>query len=267
MSPHTMPQKSSKFLAKNRSILITFTLLLIAGLSVGCTTTKTRLALPTQFEKQASLMPVVQPKDLFSEEKMEFGPYKVNEVRRTWIDNHKNNNPKLKFSRSKQRYKFQVSNYQGRRWFVKCDNKSRRKVQAVKVKAKAKTPLAKHLTQKVKAEKVTSRLFCRMWTADGDSYWKMLVYANGPKKALQGEIWSDEIRVNVFGRHKASSATKLKKNPTGYHFRLGREMIGAVDIMNGGAVWMKKRLKPEQRQLVAAASSALLLYKELRSTL
>jgi hypothetical protein len=40
-----------------------------------------------------------------------------------------------------------------------------------------------------------------------------------------------------------------------------------VETLNSGAVWMGPDLEPAQRQIVAAAASALLLLEDLRGSL
>jgi hypothetical protein len=53
---------------------------------------------------------------------------------------------------------------------------------------------------------------------------------------------------------------------TGYEFRDADGVIGAVEVLNRGAVWLSGDLGAERRRTLAAASAALLLLEDLRST-
>ncbi len=49
----------------------------------------------------------------------------------------------------------------------------------------------------------------------------------------------------------------------GFDFRLGDEIVAAVQILDDGIVWLSNKLNPEQRLILASACSALMLRDDL----
>lgn len=59
--------------------------------------------------------------------------------------------------------------------------------------------------------------------------------------------------------HLASGQRALGTEPLGIEFRRGGEVIGAVETVNEGRVWLRDDLAPESRLALAAVAAALLL--------
>lgn len=57
----------------------------------------------------------------------------------------------------------------------------------------------------------------------------------------------------------------LAFGPVGYELRVDGAVVGAVQTINGGAVWIEASASPEVRQAAALASATLLLYQSIDS--
>jgi len=54
---------------------------------------------------------------------------------------------------------------------------------------------------------------------------------------------------------------------TGYELRSGDRVVGAVEVIGGGAVRLRPELGATERAVLAATAAALLLLEDLRATL
>jgi len=78
---------------------------------------------------------------------------------------------------------------------------------------------------------------------------------------LQGEGISIEIRPI---QQLANGQRSLDMQVPGFEFVLQEEVIGAVEVINNGRIWLSNNLNPDQKIVLASVASALLLRSELQ---
>jgi hypothetical protein len=93
----------------------------------------------------------------------------------------------------------------------------------------------------------------------GDDEWTMGLFDRTPGR--RGEIGGENpwtIRSVLVTEGSPISSSE----PLGYEILRGGEVIGAVEVINRGRVWMVPSLDPGDQQRVAAAAAALLLFRD-----
>ncbi len=63
----------------------------------------------------------------------------------------------------------------------------------------------------------------------------------------------------------ANGQRNLGQQPLGFQFVYGGEVVGAVETLNNGRVWLKDGLEPKLRLVLSSVAAALLLRSELES--
>ena len=76
----------------------------------------------------------------------------------------------------------------------------------------------------------------------------------------RGQVQLGERKLLLEARDMHGRADTV--NPAGYAIRDGERDVGAVQTANGGAAWIAADLDAQSRGVVAAASAALLLYRQ-----
>ena len=81
---------------------------------------------------------------------------------------------------------------------------------------------------------------------------------------MDGLLGDGATRISVKGTRELAGGAWPLTEATGYLFYRDQDLVGAVDVVNQGAVWFEKDLADDARSAVAASASALLLHRDLR---
>lgn len=111
------------------------------------------------------------------------------------------------------------------------------------------------------------RLSCTLRHAGGDSAssWRLTVQPV-PNEVPDGELIGPTGRLQVVGSvHNHEGQVLRGARPLGYYIRGGGRAIAALEVIGGGAVWLDPELSPGQRDIIAAALAALLIWDGLIS--
>jgi hypothetical protein len=112
----------------------------------------------------------------------------------------------------------------------------------------------------------SAELECRLVDGrDIDDIWRLTLSGKG-KSPLSGALSGSGGRFVVRGTRAVTRGLR-PATATGYYFNRGERTVAAVEVLHPGAVWFDEELGEPERGVLAAASAALLLLEDLRSTL
>ena len=107
-------------------------------------------------------------------------------------------------------------------------------------------------------------LGCSLTTADGRPRGELLM-TEQDRHRLAGTMIRDDIRVELVPSRRFEGGRVETFAPIGYDLRVDGHTVGAVQTINGGAVWIDRSAPPALRDAAAVAAATLLLYEELDS--
>ena len=222
---------------------------------VACSTAK--MACPPELSASAVEMIVTGRQGFGLSESFKFGPYQVMDVHRGWRVTTAWGIFGYGSSKSEQPFEFKVHNHGKAAWQAHC---------AVGVRW-TEMELNNFMdTGGILEWGLTSHaLFTSEFLQpDKEKPWKMVMKQETQDRVMDGLLGDGDIRISVKGTRKLAGSTWPLTEATGYLFYRDQDLVGAVDVLNQGAVWIEKDLPDPMRSVLAAAASALLLYRDLR---
>jgi hypothetical protein len=226
------------------------TLVVLLAFAPSCS--MARMPVPESLSA-AERMPVSGRQGLILRQQLRFGSYEAHNLRRSWTRGRDRGETTLATqSERRQAYSFTLRENGHDAWFVACH------ASVVMVTIETRV-VDLHPTNE-------SALYCNLQPlADPTAAWE-LVLREQRERPLSGTLSHGEATVQVAGTNRVERALPMG-NTTGYEFRQDGEVIGAVEVINSGAVWLRGDRSPERRALLSAASAALLLLEDLRETI
>ncbi len=95
-------------------------------------------------------------------------------------------------------------------------------------------------------------------------FYVMNLNQNNVSRAVEGRIIGEDSFISIEPIKKLEgNKAYLSAQAPGFEFKLNGQVIGAVEVLNKGRIWIKKDLSEENRLLVASVASALLLRSDL----
>jgi len=222
---------------------------------VACTTA--RMARPPEFSASAVEMPVTGRQGFSLSESFRFGPYHVSDVHRGWRVTTSWGILGYGSSKSEQPFEFKLRAHDGAIWRAHCASGVRWKEMEFNNFMDTGGVLEWELS--------SHALFtCEFSLPDGKRPWRMVMKQETQDLVMDGLLGDGATRIFVKGTRELEGGAWPLTEATGYLFHRDQDLVGAVDVLNQGAVWMKKDLSADMRGAVAAAASALLLYRDLK---
>ena len=80
---------------------------------------------------------------------------------------------------------------------------------------------------------------------------------------LKGELSDGTTTISIRGTREFAGSIFASGSPTGFEFFMNDTVIGAVEVINAGAVWIVASVEDELRSPLAVTASALLLYQDI----
>lgn len=183
---------------------------------------------------------------------LSFGPFQAHGVARSWTAGRARGGSRATHSDRRQSYRFSLREGAREYWHVAC--------QATLTRVTVDAVLVDILPTD------ESALYCNIQSAeDASTSWE-LVLRESRERPLAGTLTLGNQGLDVVGTNRIERSLPLGTT-TGYEVREGGSAIGAVEVINKGAVWMRGDLDPDRRRLLGAAAAALLLLDDLRETL
>jgi hypothetical protein len=99
-------------------------------------------------------------------------------------------------------------------------------------------------------------------TSTADDEWTLLVETRNDRP-LEGTLSGEAGRFEVEGTSRIEGGASACCNTSGYYLRRDGRPVGAVEVINQGAVWLETGLSGEERRMLAGAAMALLLHEAL----
>jgi hypothetical protein len=224
--------------------------LLAAALLSGCATVS--IPLPAELASLQKL-PVSGRQGWMPGRDVRFGDYRTERVRRsaTEIDEY----PGLLTSRGEhaQYYSFRLREGEAPAARVGC---------AAEATARAtRVPVLGGQVTGVSASQLECRLSPQDAAGDEGDEWTLSLASRGGSP-MSGTLTGDGAELEIEGtRAMEGGASQL--DATGYYLRRDGRTLAAVEVVDGGGVWMDPSLPDEDRLQVAGAAMALLLYESL----
>ena len=86
------------------------------------------------------------------------------------------------------------------------------------------------------------------------------------RKKLKGELTNRRTTYTVEPVYKFENTKLPMTDVVGYEFINGDTVVGAVQVINNGKVWVSQQLSPDARMVLASGMASLLLYEKLNET-
>lgn len=220
-----------------------------ALLLAGCRTAHMPLPDPLETTQRFS---VEGRQGLKIKEHLRFGPYEAHAIDRSWVKGRDLQILAFEGNKRKQRYTFALREGQAERWSVSCEAFLRR--QAIS-------------TEIVEVE-VTNRssVACLLWSPeDPAETWHLELLESG-ERPLAGRLSRGDMALDISGTRALHKGLPTHAT-TGYHFLEEEHVIGAVEVINNGAVWLHSEAAPYLQSVLSATAAALLLLEDLRAHL
>ncbi|GAB3202782.1 hypothetical protein GCM10027293_29940 [Pontibacter aydingkolensis] len=215
------------------------------------------MAVESNFKSQAQELPIEGRKVLKPNGDFRIGNYTVANVHRGWKRGSGFNILGYDNVKSAQKYEFSLQDSQnGEEWYVfGASNLHEKNLKS-----------NNGLTIQLAANK---EYYASYFTSPESGQWQLLTV--DPRHYLARNKFEGEV-TNGLQRYKVAPVYKFEgqKIPTGdivgYEFKDGEEVIGAVQVVNNGKVWMRPDLTSDTRMVLASAAASLLLYDKLKDT-
>ena len=222
---------------------------------MACTTAK--MACPPKLSSSAVEMPVSGRQGFGLSEVFSFGPYKVTDVHRGWRVTTAWGVLGYGSSKSEQPFEFKVQANAHVPWQAHCATG----VRWTELEFKNFMDTGGDLEWGLSSNALFTGEFSR---PGNEKPWKMVMRQETGDRVMDGLLSDGAIRISVKGTRKLAGGAWPLTEATGYLFYGDRGLVGAVDVLNQGTVYIIKDLPDPVGNALAAAASALLLYRDLR---
>ena len=185
-------------------------------------------------------------------QQIRFGPFETSKVQRSWTRGRDLSVAAYERNNRRQEYSFTLREAGQDRWRVTC----------------AATLLARTVHTPVVDVVPTNRsaLQCSLRSLEGPGeVWELMLHEQR-ERPLAGTLTHDGVTLRVLGTNRLDRALSSSAT-TGYEIQENGKVLGATEVINDGAVWLRSDVDPARRSLVSATSAALLLLEDLRETL
>jgi len=105
-------------------------------------------------------------------------------------------------------------------------------------------------------------LVVRLGRGAGEA-WTMVLNQRSDEDLMTGYLSSGKENYEVAGTHKLAGTPMPLADASGYVLAKNNVPVAAVDVINDGAVWLSQGLSGSERDGLAAAAAALLLFQDL----
>ncbi len=222
---------------------------------VACTTAK--MACPPELSASAVEMPVTGRQGFGLGGSFRFGPYQVTDVHRGWRVTTAWSILGYGSSKSEQPFEFKVRDHGNAAWQAHCVVG----VRWTEMELNNFMDTGGTLKWGLSSHALFTSEFSQ---PNNEKRWKMVMKQETQDLVMDGLLGDGAIRISVKGTRKLAGSTWPLTEATGYLFYRDQDLVGAVDILNQGAVWIEKDLPDPMRSVLVAAASALLLHGDLR---
>lgn len=200
-------------------------------------------------QEQAESMPV-QGRGAFDQD-FRFGPYRVTGIHRDWTERTAWGVFGYRDAQARQRFEFRLSGGSDRvcHCATGLDEQTLRGM--VGERSAVKMQLASDTT------------FVATFTGPESRTWRMVLTRATGEPVMKGFLSDDQTTLRVEGTNQLADTSLPLGTASGYFFERDDTLLGAVDVLNDGQVFLMPSESAETREILACAASALLLFQDL----
>lgn len=236
---------------KKARIHIGLPILAVLTLLVGCQTA--RMALPAFLEDRADHLPCEGRQGFKIGEEFTFGEYQVHRVKRGWTQRVSWDLAFAEGTARRQEFEYTVQTPDGTQWQGNAVTGVRKQDVSGRIGGGEWTwELSSAINFLVRIADETHQHFWTLAMAEGTSDFVM-----------SGELSDGYTVYRVEGTQQLAGTPMPLSSPSGFIFYEGPRAVAAVEVINQGAVYLDRELDPEQRNIIAVAATALLLYQDI----
>jgi len=186
-------------------------------------------------------------------QKLSFGDFKTTKVHRTWTKGY--DFPFIiRFTGAKEKLSYTLQDGQGHESEIFCLGKLREQDLQL---------FHKYFDLNLKAKDAFTGSVILDETRSYDFYVSNLNQNNWFKEA-EGHILGENLNIRIRPVKTLSNGKKsLDTRVPGFEFVRDGKLVGAVETLNKGKIWLNNSLDAEQKMVLAAVASALLLRSDL----
>jgi hypothetical protein len=203
-----------------------------------------RMEVPTALRDDA--MDVRHSGSLFDEGELAFGEYAVVDVHRGWTHTRSTSVFQYDRTRSRQKFRFEVATAGMAAAAVRCETVYSEQG---------------HDFGALRFEKGRHGLGCNVRTPDGLDG-ELVMLETEPQRP-SGYLRHGNVTLEVVASGRFEGGRVETFDPVGYELRLSGQVVGAVQTINGGKVWIQREAPPEIQESAAVAAAAMLLYRSI----
>ena len=212
-----------------------------------------RMAIPADLEARSEALPCVGRGGFTISEKFSFGPYAVTDVHRGWTRRVTWGIVFYEHSSARQQYEFTLQAPSGRTWHGQAATGATQEDLKTMV---ARGELTLGVSRKID-------YVARLGQPGGDKAWTLVLSEGTGQTPLKGSLTSPDSSYHIEGSRQLAGTTIPLMENAGFLIRKGSRLVTAVDGLNAGSVFLARELAPEEREPLAAAAAALLLYRDI----
>ncbi|HPI74909.1 MAG TPA: hypothetical protein PLZ01_15955 [bacterium] len=220
----------------------------VGGLVLGCHSA--RMAVPNELAVRSEQL-ICSGRGGFSED-FSFGAFQVTDVHRGWTRRSAGRLWRLEKADTQQSYEFSLAAPGGGMW----NGQAAAGLQAADLKAEA---WSGDLTIGIVSNQ---SLVVRLERSDSET-WTMVLNQRSNEDLMTGYLSSKTATYEVTGTHKLAGTPMPLVDTAGYVVAKNKAPVAAVDVINDGIVWLSHGLSGAERDGLAAAAAALLLFHDL----
>lgn len=234
---------------------------LAAVLLMGCT--PARMAVRPQLASAAEEMKVEGRKYFSFDETFFFGPYQVEEVHRGWTRSNgfsistPEKSKEFTSSKSRQKYEFVLKDGEGDVWT--CQSVTGCDENFVDVLLGERKKLGMGMT--------STSFVCTFRSKNRPEVWRLTMDENFDSSGVMKGVLSDgKNSILIQATNKLAGGVWDLGTPSGYEFLMKEDVVGSVEVINKGAVWIVPSIEERLHSPLAVTSAALLLYQDIGRT-
>lgn len=229
-------------------------LLAVAAALPACTVPQ--MVVESSFKQQAEELPIAGRNMFKPNGSFTIGNYTVVNVKRGWVQKSGTNIFGYNENEAMQKYQLTLQNEQGKQWSVVSASylgiKSWEDGNGLTIEL---SPNMEYYASQIISPDGEE---WRVLTIDPRHYFK--------RKDFIGELTNGSTTFKLEPVYKFEGKSLPLSEIVGYEFRDAKGVVGAVQVINGGKVWLKPDLQEDTRAVVASAMASFLLYNKIEES-
>jgi len=222
----------------------------VGVLASGCHSA--RMAIPNELAMRSEQL-ICSGRGGFNED-FKFGAYQVTDVHRGWTRRSACGLWRLERANTQQSYEFSLVAPGEGMW----NGQAAAGLQSADLKTEAwGGELAIGILS-------SQNLVVRLGRSDGEA-WTLVLNQRSDEDLMTGYLRSEKATYEVAGTHKLAGTPMPLADTAGYVVAKNNVPVAAVDVLNDGTVWLSQGLSGPERNGLAAAAAALLLFQDLNA--